>query len=322
MRYTHLTENERYMISALRKQGISTAKIAKQLGRHKATIYREIERNSRYNRHFKRYSYQAWRAQQMARNRLSRSRRNKRYSEIDFRLPEALLRLDWSSDQIVGYLRVRGYPTMSHELIYQHIWNDKTLGGTLWKHLRQSTKKRRKRYNSKDNRGRLAAKRHITERPAKAEHRKEPGHWEIDTVVGRGTKHCIVTLVDRMTGYTFIGQMDDRTSESLNVRMSKIMTRSDLPFKTITADNGTEFHGYAQLEQHHNCMFYFANPYHSWERGTNENTNGLIRQYLPKRTSMSHVTQKLCNEIAHKLNTRPRKRLGYRTPTEYIHAHL
>ncbi|MDF5491006.1 IS30-like element ISVa6 family transposase, partial [Vibrio parahaemolyticus] len=131
MRYTHLTENERYMISALRKQGISTAKIAKQLGRHKATIYREIERNSRYNRHFKRYSYQAWRAQQMARNRLSRSRRNKRYSEIDFRLPEALLRLDWSPDQIVGYLRGRGYPTMSHELIYQHIWNDKTLGGTL-----------------------------------------------------------------------------------------------------------------------------------------------------------------------------------------------
>ncbi|MBF4311792.1 IS30 family transposase, partial [Vibrio anguillarum] len=110
----------------------------------------------------------------------------------------------------VGYLRMRGYPTMSHELIYQYVWNDKTLGGTLWKHLR------------------LAAKRHITERSVKAEHRKEPGHWEIDTVVGRGTKHCIVTLVDRMTGYTFIGQMDNRTSESLNVRMSKIMTRSDL----------------------------------------------------------------------------------------------
>ncbi|MCU8492683.1 helix-turn-helix domain-containing protein, partial [Vibrio vulnificus] len=116
MKYTHLTENERYMISALRKQGISTAKIAKQLGRHKATIYREIERNCRYNKFFDRYSYQPRRAQQMARNRLSRSRRNKRYSEIDFRLPEALLRLDWSPDQIVGYLRMRGYPTMSHEL--------------------------------------------------------------------------------------------------------------------------------------------------------------------------------------------------------------
>ncbi len=211
---------------------------------------------------------------------------------------------------------------MNHELIYQYIWSDKTEGGTLWKHLCQSTKKRRKRYNSKDSRGRLAAKHHITERPVEAEHRKEPGHWEIDTVVGRGAKHCIVTLVDRMTGYTFIGQMDDRTSESLNARMSKIMTRSDLPIKTITSDNGIEFYGYAQLEKHHNRLFYFANPYHAMERGTNENTNGLIRQYLPKRTSMSHVTQKLCNEIAHKLNMRPRKRLGYRTPTEYIHAHL
>lgn len=116
-------------------------------------------------------------------------------------------------------------------------------------------KKRRKRYNSKDSRGRLAAKHHITERPVEAEHRKEPGHWEIDTVVGRGAKHCIVTLVDRMTGYTFIGQMDDRTSESLNARMSKIMTRSDLPIKTITSDNGIEFYGYAQLEKHHNRLF-------------------------------------------------------------------
>lgn len=106
---------------------------------------------------------------------------------------------------------------------------------------------------------------------------------------------------DKMTGYTFIGQLDDRTTGSLNVRMSKIMTRSDLPFKTITADNGTEFHGYAQLEKH----FYFVNPYHLWERGTNENINGLIRQYLPKRTSMSYVTQKLCNEIAHKIKYAP-----------------
>ncbi|WP_075202573.1 IS30 family transposase [Vibrio mexicanus] len=322
MNYTHLTENERYMISALRKQGTTVANIAIQLGRHKSTIYREVERNARYCGYNKRYSYQPARAQQRARTRLSYSRRNKRYDKSDFRLVEALLRLEWSPDQVVGYLRLRGYPTMSHELIYQHVWQDKAGGGTLWKHLRQSTKMRRKRYNSKDSRGRLASKRHITERPVAAKERKEPGHWEIDTVVGRGTKHCIVTLVDRMTGYTFIGQLDDRTTGSLNIRMSKIMSRSSLPFKTITADNGTEFHQYAQLERFHNCLFYFANPYHSWERGTNENTNGLIRQYLPKRTSMSHVTQKLCNEIAHKLNTRPRKRLGYRTPTEYIYAHL
>ncbi len=322
MKYTHLTEIERYMISELRKQGISVDKIARRLGRHRGTIYREFQRNSRYNAYRPNPSYQPARAHQKARSRLSRSRRNKRYTKTDFTLVEALLRLDWSPQQIVGYLRGRRYPTMSHELIYQYVWNDKAEGGTLWKHLRQSTKKRRKRYNSKDSRGRLANKRHISERPAEAENREEPGHWEIDTVIGCGTKHCIVTLVDRMNGFTLIGQLDNRTTASLNAKVSELIIRSGLPFKTITADNGTEFHGYEQLEKQHNCMFYFANPYHSWERGTNENTNGLIRQYLPKGTSMSHVTQELCDEIAHKLNTRPRKRLGYRTPLEYIHAHL
>ena len=322
MKYTHLTENERYTISILRKQGLRTAGIARLLNRHKSTIYREIERNKRYNKYFDRYSYQPEYAQQRARNRLARSRRNKRYDETDFRLVAALLQLDWSPEQIVGFLRRIGQKTMSHELIYQYVWNEKAEGGMLWKHLRQSTKQRRKRYRSNDSRGRLAAKKHISERPVEAELRLEPGHWEIDTVIGRGTKHCIVTLVDRMTGYTFIGQLDDRTTNSLNARVKKIIKQSDLPFKTITADNGTEFHQYAQLEKQTKCLFFFANPYHSWERGTNENTNGLIRQYLPKKASMSHVTQRLCNQIAGKLNSRPRKRLGFYTPQEYIHAHL
>ncbi|EMD1213857.1 IS30 family transposase, partial [Vibrio alginolyticus] len=159
-------------------------------------------------------------------------------------------------------------------------------------------------------------------RPKQAELRLEPGHWEIDTVIGRGTKHCIVTLVDRMTGYTYIGQLDDRTTVSLNARMTEIVTRSNLPFRTITADNGTEFNQYQEIENKHKCLFYFATPYHSWERGTNENTNGLIRQYLPKKTSMAHVTQRLCSQIAYKLNNRPRQRLGYKTPTEYIYEQL
>ncbi|EME0159030.1 IS30 family transposase [Vibrio vulnificus] len=322
MNYTHLTENERYMMSALRKQGISVVNIAKELGRHKSTIYREFKRNSRYNAYRPHPSYQPARAQQRARNRLSRSRRNKRYTKHDFKIIDALIMLDWSPDQIVGFCRLHGYPVMSHELIYQHIWTDKANGGMLWKHLRQSPKQRRKRYNAKDSRGRIAAKRHITERPKQAELRLEPGHWEIDTVIGRGTKHCIVTLVDRMTGYTYIGQLDDRTTASLNARMTEIVTRSNLPFRTITADNGTEFNQYQEIENKHKCLFYFATPYHSWERGTNENTNGLIRQYLPKKTSMAHVTQRLCSQIAYKLNNRPRQRLGYKTPTEYIYDQL
>ncbi|MCD6704764.1 IS30 family transposase, partial [Vibrio cholerae] len=132
----------------------------------------------------------------------------------------------------------------------------------------------------------------------------------------KGSKHCIVTLVERMTGYTLIGQMDDRTTASLNRRTIQLMSRFDGLFTTITADNGTEFNQYELIEAATDTRFYFANPHHSWERGTNENTNGLIRQYLPKGTSMATLTQAKCNAIAHKLNSRPRARLGFQTPEE------
>ncbi len=134
--------------------------------------------------------------------------------------------------------------------------------------------------------------------------------------MGKGSKHCIVTLVERKTGFTLIGQLNDRTTKSINKRTIKLMSKMPEQFKTITADNGTEFHQYKVIEQATNCLFYFANPHHSWERGTNENTNGLIRQYLIKGTSMEGLTQQQCNTIAAKLNARPRKRLGYKTPEE------
>ncbi|OLQ71338.1 IS30 family transposase [Photobacterium proteolyticum] len=132
--------------------------------------------------------------------------------------------------------------------------------------------------------------------------------------MGKGSKHCIVTLVERKTGHTLIGQLDDRTTASLNRRTIKIMNRLDGLFTSITADNGTEFHQYKEIERATGTRFYFANPHHSWERGTNENTNGLIRQYLPKGTSMTTLTQAKCDAIAKRLNTRPRKRLGFKTP--------
>ena len=264
------------------------------------------------------YTYQPARAQQKVRTRTKKARRNKRYDAIDFQLVDALLKLYWSPEQIVGYFRYKGYPVMSHETIYQHVWADKTEGGNLWQYLRQSPKIRRKRYRSKDSRGRVAAKRHISERPELVNDRKEFGHWEIDTVIGHGSKHCLVTMVERQSRYTLVGQLDDRTTESLNKRVSWLIKETGLPFKTITADNGTEFNQYQQLESSHGCDFYFATPYHSWERGTNENTNGLIRQYIPKKQSMALLSQRSCSDIARRLNTRPRKVLGFKTPEEYI----
>ena len=149
---------------------------------------------------------------------------------------------------------------------------------------------------------------------------RQEGHWEIDTVMGGGNEHCIVTLVERATGYVLIGKLTARTMEEAARRTIQLIRKHPGKFRTITADNGTEFHSYKKIERATGVKIYFATPYHSWERGTNENTNGLIRQYLPKRKSMARVTQHDCNRIAKKLNARPRKRYGYETPEERFHA--
>lgn len=288
------------------------------MGRHRSTIYRELKRNLSprgwYYRHFE--------AGQMARGRRSRSRRNKHYTEDDFKLVRKLLRKQWSPEQIVGHIRRHKLleRRMSHETIYQYIWRDKTEGGSLWEHLRQSSKQRRKRYKAYDSRGRLANKRHISERPESVETRKYKGHWEIDTVHGRGSSHCIVTLLERKTGFVMIGKLPDKSAASLNKKTISLIGRNPQGFKTITSDNGTEFHQYQKIEARRDTKFYFANPYHSWERGSNENVNGLIRQYLPKIESMAELTQPQCDRIANKLNSRPRKRYNYKTPEEMYYG--
>jgi IS30 family transposase len=313
MKYKQLTEGDRYTLAALKRQGLSFTNIAKAMNRDRSTIYREINRNSCW---IIDNSYRPSKAQRRTRARRRRSRRNQHFTQQDYKEVRKLLRKDWSPEQITGYLKCEDKRCFSHETIYRYIWRDKRNGGTLWKHLRCAQKRRRKRYNAYDSRGRLADKRNIAERPIEVETRQTQGHWEIDTVMGKGSKHCIITLVERKTGYTLIGQLNDRTTKSLNKRTIKLMSRMPKQFKTITSDNGTEFHQYKVIEQATDCPFYFANPHHSWERGTNENTNGLIRQYLRKGTTMEGLTQQRCDAIATKLNSRPRKRLGYKTPQE------
>ncbi len=308
--YRQLTPGERYELSALRKQGLRPAAIARALGRHRSTISREFRRNLRSDGW-----YDARTADQRARMRRSRSRRNRRFTAEDWDVVMERLRMEWSPEQISGRLSKDGSLRISHETIYRFIWRDKRRGGSHYTLLRQAGKKRRKRYGAYDSRGRLAGKRHISERPATVEDRGELGHWEIDTVLG-STKPCIVTLVERKVGYLIIGKLRNRTVAELNRVTIQLINSAPVPIHTITADNGTEFHGYKQIEAQTEALFYFANPHHSWERGTNENTNGLIRQYLPKRTSLANVTQKQCHRIADKLNNRPRKRLDFRTPQE------
>src|SRR5207249_5719125 len=199
-------------------------------------------------------------------------------------------------EQAAGWLHRFQLLTISHETIYRYIWADKHAGGTLYQHLRGARKQRRKRYGRYDSRGRLAGKRPITTRPPAAETRAEIGHWEADTVLGAGqARACVLSMVERKTGYLLLGQLRQRTSAAVNQRAHRLIASQPHPVRSITVDNGTEFHEYAQLERATATQFYFATPHPDCERGTNENTNGLVRQYLPKRQSMAHLTQHACN---------------------------
>jgi transposase, IS30 family len=316
MSYTQLNLVERCTLAGLHAAGWSDQQIGDYLGRDRTTIWRERERNrAPYDG-----LYRAERADEHAVARRRRARRNLRLGRVEWGRVEALLRVDWSPEQIAGYFREVGEMAISHETIYQHVWRDWAAGGRLHEHLRGARKQRRKRYRSHDSRGRLGGKRMIGERPRSVETRCQIGHWEIDTVHGCG-RASVVTLVERKTGYVAIGKLAAATVAETNAATLALLRRHRGRVRTITADNGSEFHGYGQLEKASGVKFYFATPHHAWERGTSENTNGLIRQYLPKGSNLSELTQKQCDAIADQLNHRPRKRHGYKTPHECFYRY-
>jgi transposase, IS30 family len=311
VKYHQLSTEERYELAALRRQNLGMAKVAEHRGRHRSTLYREVKRNQ--SAHDGRY--RANQAVEKASGRKRRSRRNWLYGPAAFVPIESLIRQRFSPEQIVGRRTLAGQAVMSHETIYRWIWQDKRCGGSLWKNLRGARKLKRKRYGRYDSRGRLAGKKPIEQRPAVVANRERIGDWEIDTIHGHG-KACVVTVVERKTGLLRMGPIRRATKEQTLHRTVKLLWAERARVKTITADNGTEFHNYRELENILDTEVYFATPHHAWERGTNENTNGLIRQYLPKGTNLSKLTQQQCDHIAEQLNNRPRLRLGFKTPNE------
>lgn len=311
MNYKQLSQEERYTIMAFLKTGYSLAAVARIIGRHKSTVSRELARNRRPTGY-----YTPKVAHEYAVARRHKARRGSNFTKEQWQIILFLIRQDFSPEQVSNIILEHFGFTMSHETMYQYILYDKKHGGSIYKHLRFVPKRRRKRYNSHDSRGRLAGKLMINDRPAEINSRSSIGHWEGDTVIGSDRHHCIVTLVERKTGFVIIKKIHARTSAEVNKACIAAILEHGRKFISITFDNGTEFHGYKQLEELFPITCYFANPYHSWERGTNENTNGLIRQYIPKKSCMKKITQAKCDQIAYKLNTRPRKRLGYKTPHE------
>lgn len=316
MTYNQLTEPERYMISMLRRSGHDVSQIAQVLGRHRSSIYRELKRNSVQIGQC--ITYSPIKAQKKRNGRSRRSRRGRQHPAWQYSRIDELLKRQWSPEQIADTLDKDGEFQISFQTIYRHVRRDWRAGGQLFLELRRRYKRRKRHYGS-ERRGKLQGKRMIDERPAEVESRQQIGHWEIDTVKGAaGNKHCIVTLVERATGYLLIGKLPNCTVKATNKRIISLIKNSGLPFLTLTSDNGTEFHGYAEIEAATGVVVYFAHPHHPWERGTNENTNGLIRQYLRKGESMEYLSQRQCHQTALKLNTRPRKRYGYDTPNKRL----
>jgi IS30 family transposase len=320
LKYCQLTEAERYTLSVLKREGRSLRAIAHALQRSPSTISRELRRNATIDHHRPRPLYVPSKAQEHANGRRRRSRRVKHHgAEVYAHVEGLLAQAQWSPEQIASQLAEQLGVRLSHMTIYRHVRRNQRQGGRLYIHLRQGGKRRRKRTHGPEKRGKLANKPMIDTRPQAVEAREEIGHWEGDTVMGAaGERACLLTLVERSTGYAVVAWLPHRTVLAVNRAAVRAIGSSGLPFKTITWDNGTEFHGYRELEQALGVQCYFAYPHHPWERGSNENFNGLLRQYFPKRKSLARVRQADCDRITTKLNQRPRKRHGYQTPIQRL----
>jgi transposase, IS30 family len=308
--YHQLTQEQRYQIYALKKTGHSGTEIAEVIGVHKATVSRELRRNR---------GERGYRPQQA--HKLALERRSKAVARIrakTWATVEKLLCQEWSPEQISGRLWKEQKIRISHEWIYQHVLADKRAGGDLYKHLR-CQKQRRKRYGTYDRRGKLLHCRSIEERPALVNQRKRLGDWEVDTLFGKDRKQTLVTLTERKSRFTLLGKVTQRTAQAVRDQIYRLLLPIRDKVHTLTSDHGKEFAFHEQIAQLLQLKYYFAHPYAAWERGTNENTNGLLRQYFPKKHDLQRVTHKTMNHAISRLNFRPRKSLRFKTPFEVFY---
>jgi len=306
--YTQLTREQRYQIQALLKTDQNQTQMATVVGVHKATISRELRRNRGLR------GYRPQQAHQLAQARQATKRRPRLPQEA-WQQVETLLRQTWSPEQISGRLKSEHGITLSHEWMYRYIYQDKQAGGDLYRSLR-CQKTRRKRYGRYSRRGRIPNQVSIDERPAVVATRQRIGDWEGDTVIGKGHRGALVTLVERKSKYTVLEGVQHKTATAVRKAVARGLRPHQTHVKTITYDNGREFSDHAGMAQDLDARIYFAHPYASWERGVNENTNGLIRQFFPKDRDLTQVTEYELKEVMAMLNHRPRKTLGYRTPHE------
>jgi len=309
-----LTVEQRYTIYVLLQQGCQQKDIANTISVHKSTVSREIRRNA----DGRSGNYSDNLAQRKTEQRRKTKRRRCDFTPEQKTIAKALLEKKLSPEQISGRCKLENIEMVSHETIYKWILADKKTGGELYKNLRRQGRKYRHRGAAKDKRGIIPNRVHISERAAIVDLKQRFGDLEIDTIIGKNHKGAILTINDRATGWLWIEKL---TGKDANMLADKTIAAL-LPFKehlkTITADNGKEFAMHEKIACQLGINFYFCTPYHSWERGANENANGLVRQYIPKKTDFETITAEYINFIRNQLNNRPRKKFGYKTPTEIM----
>lgn len=314
--YKQLIEVQRYQIQALLQENTPKKRIAKLIGVHISTIYREINRNK------DKRVYNAKRAQKLCDLCKERFARNRKLNySMEKIIIGKITKEQWSPQQIVGRCRRDNIPMVSHERIYQYIREDKANGGELWKHTRHKLKHRKR--VAAGNQIRIKDRVSISERPSIVDSKERIGDWEIDTIIGKNQKGAIVTIVERKTGFLLMQKLKyGKQAMELSKTVFRMLLAYKDAVKTITSDNGKEFAEHGYISKRLEADFYFADPYCSWQRGLNENTNGLIRQYIPKGSCFSKYDDDYIRLVQNKINRRPRENINFRTPSEKFYASL
>lgn len=314
--YAQLTYEQRCQISALLQAGLNQTQIAKELGCSQPTISREIQRNSGQR------GYRYKQAQRLATERRQSAVQPRKMPPDLINLIESKLHLKWSPEQISGWLCRTEMISISHEAIYLHIWADKAKGGSLYQYLRHQIKGYRNRGAGKGLRGIINNRVGISDRPDIVDTRERIGDWEIDLIIGKGHSGAMVTIVERNTRYSVAAAINDKSAAAVTEATIALLAPLRDLVLTITADNGKEFSGHEIIAKALNCDVYFADPYSSWQRGLNENTNGLLRQYWPKNTDFKAVHKNEVISVMEQLNHRPRKILDYQSPADIFLAEI
>jgi IS30 family transposase len=314
IKMAHLTLNQRYKIELYHSMDRKLSDIAEYVGKGKSVIFREIKRNSDERSGV----YKAELAQKKTEIRhKNKAKRTDFDAEIEANILY-YLSMDFSPEQIVGRSEKEGKKMVSIERIYQYVWSDKKKGGRLYKYLRTKGKKYVKRACSKGMRGRIVDRVDIDQRPPEVEEKDRFGDLEIDLVIGKGHKGALLTINDRATGVLFMDKVASKEAKVIEEAAIGLLADWKPLLKTITSDNGKEFANHKVIAEKLEIDFYFAKPYHSWERGANENLNGLVRQYFPKEMALNDITKEQIKHAVDTLNNRPRKRFGYKTPNEIL----